>query len=320
MKAVRVTTFGNPEVMHLEEVPDPVPGPSDVVVKVHASGVNPVDTYIRAGQYAMLPQLPFTPGMDAAGIVEQTGEKVSGISAGDRVYVARSLSGTYAEKTLCMESQVHRLPNQISFSQGAAVNVPYTTAYYALVCRAHALAGETILVHGASGGVGIAAVQIARASGMTVIGTSGTERGRALASEQGAHYVVNHRAPDHLEQVRDITGGRGVDVILEMLANVNLGIDLGALAFGGRVVIIGSRGNVEIDPRLAMRSNAAILGMVVLNSSEQQLRGIHAALAAGLENGTLRPVVGKEFPLSDAAQAHHEIIETSAYGKIVLIP
>lgn len=320
MKAVRVNTFGNPEVMQIEEVPDPVPGPSDVVVRVHAAGVNPVDTYIRAGQYAMLPHLPFTPGMDAAGIVEQTGEKVSGISVGDKVYVARSLSGTYAEKTLCMESQVHRLPGQISFPQGAAVNVPYTTAYYALVYRAHALAGETILVHGASGGVGIAAVQLARASGMTVIGTSGTERGRALASEQGAHYVVNHRAPDHLEQVRDITGGRGVDVILEMLANVNLGIDLGALAFGGRVVIIGSRGNVEIDPRLAMRSNAAILGMVVLNSSEQQLRGIHAALAAGLENGTLRPVVGKEFPLSGAAQAHHEIIETSAYGKIVLIP
>ncbi|MBF0560001.1 MAG: NADPH:quinone reductase [Nitrospirae bacterium] len=320
MKAVRVNAFGNPEVMHIEEVPDPVPGPSEVVVKVHAAGVNPVDTYIRAGQYAALPDLPYTPGMDAAGIVEQTGEKVSGVSVGERVYVARSLSGTYAEKALCMESQVHRLPSNISFPQGAAINVPYTTAYYALVFRAKALAGETILVHGASGGVGIAAVQLARAAGMTVIGTSGSEEGRALALEQGAHYVIDHKDPAHIEQVRAITGGRGVDVILEMLANVNLGKDLSALAVDGRIVIIGSRGTVEIDPRLAMRTNAAILGMVILNASERQLRGIHAALAAGLENGILRPIVGREFPLSGAAQAHHDIIETNANGKIVLVP
>ena len=320
MKAVRVNTFGNPEVMRIEEIPDPVPGPSNVVVRIHAAGVNPVDTYIRAGQYALLPELPYTPGMDAAGVVEQTGEKVRGISVGERVYVARSLSGTYAEKTLCLESQVHRLPSHVSFAQGAAINVPYTTAYYALVFRAKALAGETVLVHGASGGVGIAAVQLARAAGLTVIGTSGSEQGRALAAEQGAHYVADHKDPDHMEQILSITGGRGVDVILEMLANVNLGKDLGALAFSGRVVVIGSRGPVEIDPRLAMRSNAAILGMVVLNASDQQLRGTHAALAAGLENRTLRPVVGREIPLSDAARAHHEIIETNANGKIVLIP
>jgi len=219
-----------------------------------------------------------------------------------------------------MESQVHRLPSSISFSQGAGIGVPYTTAYYALFYSAHALAGETVLVHGASGGVGTAAVQLARNAGMTVIGTSGTEQGRALSVEQGAHYVVDHSAPDHMDRIRTITVGRGADVILEMLANINLGKDLGALAFGGRVVIIGSRGSVEIDPRIAMRSNAAILGMVILNAAEHQLRGIHAALAAGLENGTLHPVVGREFPLSDAVSAHHAIMETGAYGKIVLLP
>ncbi len=320
MKAVRVNAFGNPEVMRVEEIPDPIPGPSQVVVRVHAAGVNPVDAYIRSGQYASVPELPYTPGMDAAGVVELTGEKVTGTLVGERVYVSRSLSGTYAEKTLCMESQVHRLPSGISFSQGAGIGVPYTTAYYALFHRAHALAGETVLVHGASGGVGIAAVQLARNAGMTVIGTSGTEQGRALAAEQGAHYVVDHRAPDHMDQIRTITAGRGADVILEMLANVNLGKDLGALAFDGRVVIIGSRGTVEIDPRIAMRANAAILGMVILNAAEHQLRGIHAALAAGLENGTLHPVVGREFPLADAAGAHHAIMETGAYGKIVLLP
>ena len=320
MKAIRVHAFGNPEVMRKEEVPDPAPGPSQVVVRIYAAGVNPVDSYIRSGQYPLKPELPYTPGMDASGVIESIGDKVTRVSAGERVYVAGSLSGTYAEKALCMESQVHLLPAHVSSSQGAGVGVPYSTAYYALFYRAHALAGETVLVHGASGGVGIAAVQMARNAGMTVIGTGGTEQGRALAAEQGAHYVVDHKAPDHIEQIRTITGGRGVDVILEMLANVNLGKDLGALAFGGRVVIIGSRGTVEIDPRDAMRSNATLLGMVIMNAHEHQLLSIHAALAAGLENNTLRPVAGKEFPLSDAAAAHHEIMEKSAGGKIVLLP
>ena len=320
MKAIRVHAFGDPEVMHKEEVPDPAPGPSEVVVRIYAVGINPVDSYIRSGQYPLKPELPYTPGMDAAGIIESIGEKVTKVSAGERVYVAGSLSGTYAEKALCMESQVHRLPAHVTFPQGAGVNVPYSTAYYALFYRAHALAGETILVHGASGAVGIAAVQIARNAGMTVIGTGGTEQGRALAAAQGAHFVVDHKAPDQMEQIRTITGGKGVDVILEMLANVNLGKDLGALAFRGRVVIIGSRGTVEIDPRDAMRSNATILGMSIINAPEHRLLSIHAALAAGLENSTLRPVVSKEFPLSDAAKAHHEIMETSACGKIVLLP
>ncbi len=320
MKAILVHAFGNPEVMHKEEVPDPVPGPSQVVVRIYAVGVNPVDTYIRSGQYPLKLELPYTPGMDAAGVIESIGEKVTGVSTGERVYVAGSLSGTYAEKALCMESQVHRLPANLTFPQGAGVGVPYSTAYFALFYRAHAMAGETLLVHGASGGVGLAAVQIARNAGITVIGTGGTEQGRALAAAQGAHYVVDHKAADHIEQIRTITGGRGVDVILEMLANVNLGKDLGALAFGGRVVIIGSRGTVEIDPRDAMRSNSTILGMSVMNALEHQLHSIHAALGAGLENNTLRPVTGKEFPLSDAAAAHREIMETSAFGKIVLLP
>ncbi len=320
MQAIRVHVFGSPEVMRMEKIPEPVPGPSQVIVKVHAAGVNPVDTYIRSGQYALKPDLPYTPGMDASGVIESIGEKVTGVTVGERVYVAGSLSGTYSEKTLCMESRVHRLPSNVSFTQGAGVNIPYATAYYALFFRAHALAGETVLVHGASGAVGLAAVQLAHNAGMTVIGTSSSVQGRELAAKQGAHHVVDHKAPGHMEQVRAITGGRGVDVILEMLADVNLAKDLGTLAFGGRVVIIGSRGTVEIDPRYAMRSNAAILGMSILNAGEHQLTSIHAALAAGLQNNTLRPVVGREIPLAEAARAHHEIMETTAYGKIVLIP
>jgi NADPH:quinone reductase len=168
--------------------------------------------------------------------------------------------------------------------------------------------------------VGTAAVQLARAAGLRVVGTAGTEEGRRLVSEQGAHEVLDHRAPDYLGQLGGLTGGRGVDVILEMLANVNLDRDLGVLAKGGRVVVIGSRGTVEINPRQAMTRDAAILGMTLFNTSPQELAGIHAALGAGLEAGTLRPVVGRELPLAEAARAHEEVLKPGAHGKIVLIP
>jgi NADPH2:quinone reductase len=236
------------------------------------------------------------------------------------VYVTWSVSGTYAEQALCGASQVHRLPERVSYAQGAAVHVTYATAYYGLFRRAEASPGETVLVHGASGGVGVAAVQLARAAGMTVIGTAGTDRGREMVIQQGAHHALDHRAPDYLEQLLALTDGRGVDVILEMLANVNLGKDLGVLAQGGRVVVIGNRGTVEIDPRMTMTRNTSILGFALFNVSETESARIHAALVAGLENGTLRPVVGQEMPLADAPRAHRVVMEPGAYGKIVLTP
>ena len=320
MKAIRVDEFGGPEVMRLVDMPDPQPGDGQVLVHVHAAGVNPVDTYIRAGAYGRLPPLPYTPGMDGAGVVEATGASVTRVAVGDRVYLAGTISGSYAELTLCDESQAHPLPQNLSFAQGAAVNVPYATAYRALFQRAHALPGEVVLVHGASGGVGVAATQLARAAGMKVIGTGGTEQGRQLALEQGAHHALDHHAPGYLEQLLALTEGRGVDVVLEMLANVNLDKDLNVLARNGRVVVIGNRGRVEIDPRAAMGRDASILGMSLLNAPASDLPSIHAALVAGLENRTLRPVVGQEMPLADAPRAHKAVIEPGAYGKIVLIP
>jgi len=318
MKAIRVHKFGGPEVLRLEEVPTPRPGPREVLVRMHATGINPVETYIRAGKYARLPKLPYTPGNDGAGVVEQVDPDVTEFKPGDRVYTAGSLSGVYAEFALCKKEQVHCLPENVSFAQGAAMGTPYATAYRGLFQRAEGKPGETVLVHGASGGVGTAAVQLARARGLHVFGTAGTDEGLKLVREQGAHEVFDHHAPDHFEQIMKATSGRGVDVIVELLANVNLGKDLTILAKGGRVAIIGSRGRVEIDPRDTMQRDVDLRGMVLPNTPPAQLASIHAALVAGLENGTLRPVIGKEFPLTEAAQAHSAVIEPGTLGKIVL--
>ena len=320
MKSIRVHEFGGPEVLKLKEVPDLAPGAGQVLVRVKAAGVNPYDTYIRQGGYAIKPPLPYTPGSDGAGVVEAVGKDVEGVGAGNRVYLAGTLSGAYAEQALCEAWQVHRLPASVSYAQGAAINVPYATAYRALFHLAHARAGETVLVHGASGGVGVAAVQLARAAGMTVLGTAGTELGRKMVASEGAHHVFDHCAPAYLDELMRITRGHGADVILEMLANVNLAKDLGVLAHQGRVVVIGSRGTIQIDPREIMRRDAVVLGMVLFNASRWELASIHAGLTAGLENGTLRPVVGKELPLAEAASAHRAVLEPGACGKIVLVP
>jgi NADPH2:quinone reductase len=321
VKAILVRQFGDPSVLKLEEVPDPKAGPKQVVVSIRASGVNPVETYIRSGNYAMKPPLPYTPGADAAGVIESIGSEVSQFEPGDHVWVggtADAQHGTYAQKALCNLNQVFPLPESVSFAQGAAVNVAYVTAYHALIQVARAVAGETVLVHGATGGVGIACVQIAVSRGMTVIGTGGTENGRNLVREQGAQHVLDHTLPGYLDTIQSITGGKGVDVICEMLANVNLAKDLPLLAKRGRVAVIGSRGRIEIDPRDIMKAHGAVLG--VMAGTEAERAECTAAITAGLFNSTLQPIVDQEIPLADAARAHEEVMTNGSKGKIVLIP
>jgi NADPH2:quinone reductase len=319
MNAIRVNQFGEPEVLKLEEIAQPQPGPNQVLVRTHAIGVNPVETYQRSGSNPGI-KLPWTPGMDAAGVVESIGPGVTHVKAGDRVYTSDTLTGSYAEFALCEATRVHHLPANLDFKQGAAINIPYATAYRALFHRAHARAGEVVFIHGASGGVGVAATQLARGAGLTVIGTASTAEGRRLVSDQGAHHALDHRAADYLERAMSLTHGLGMDIILEMLANVNLGKDLPLLAKEGRVIVIGSRGKVEITPRDLMGRDGDIRAMMLFNATPAEFASIHAALGAGFENGTLRPVVGREFPLAEAAKAHVAVLEPGAFGKIVLLP
>jgi NADPH:quinone reductase len=318
MKAIRVHEFGGPEVLKLEEVATPKPVSSEVLVRIHAAGVNPYDTYMRAGTYALKPSLPYTPGSDGAGVVEVVGEGIKKVKQGDRVYTARTLTGAYAEYALALEEQVHPLPAKIDFKQGAGIWVPYGTAYHALHHAAKAHASETVLVDGASGGVGIAALQIARAMGLRVLGTAGTPKGLELAKQEGAHQVFDHHKAGYQEEILHATDNRGVDIILEMLANVNLSNDTKLLTNNGRVIVIGSRGEVTINPRELMARRASIRAFTLWGITAAEEADIHAGLFAGLENGTLRPVVGKLLPLAEAARAHKEILEPGSGGKIVL--
>ena len=320
MKAIIVREFGGPEVLKLEEISTLRADSGQVLVRIHAAGVNPYDTYMRNGTYAIKPPLPYTPGSDAAGVVEAVGEGVKNVHPGDRVYVANTVSGAYAEYALATERQVHPLPAKITYAQGAGVWVPYGTAYHALYQRTRARAGETALIHGASGGVGIAAVQMARAIGLTVMGTAGTEKGRELVKREGADHVFDHTNTEYREHILQATEGRGVDLILEMLANVNLGHDLKLLALHGRVVVIGSRGDVTITPRDLMLRRTSIVAFTLWGITEAEENEIHTGIIAGLANGTLRPIVGKELPLAEAARAHKEVLEPGAFGKIVLVP
>jgi NADPH2:quinone reductase len=320
MKAIRVHKFGGPEVLQLEEVPTPKPAAGQALLKIHAAGVNPYDTYMRSGNYAIKPALPYTPGSDAAGVVEDVGQGVTRVKPGDRVYGALNTFGAYAEYVIAAETQLYPLPANISFEQGAGIWVPYGTAYFALHHHAEARGGETVLVHGASGGVGTAAVQMAHAMGLKVFGTASTGQGRDLVKREGAHEVFDHTKPGYVDDIMKATGGRGVDVILEMLANVNLANDLKLLAQHGRVIVIGSRGDVTITPRDLMARRSSVRAFTLWAATESEAAEIHAGLYAGLENGSLRPVVGKRIPLAEAPRAHQEVLAPGASGKIVLVP
>ncbi len=306
--------------MKVEEVEFSPPSGTEVLVKIGAAGVNPVDTYLRTGIHAHAPKLPYTPGKDGAGIVEAIGDGVTKFKIGDRVYTASSISGTYAESSLCDEKHLGKLPDNSTFEEGAGVWTPYATSYRALFQKAGVAAGETVLIHGASGGVGIAAIQWARNAGISVIGTASSEAGKSLVRSSGADAVFDHSDSEHLTEIAEYTKGTGVDVIIEMLANENLERDFEALAMFGRIVVVGSRGTLPFTPRQMMTKDVTVYGMSLFNASQEELDEIHAAVFGGLTQGFLKPPVSKVLPLDEAPAAHHEIIKQKAAGKIVLQP
>ena len=324
MKAIRAHSFGGPEVLQLDEIEDPVPETGEIVFDMKASGVNPADTYMRNGTYAIVPDLPYIPGGDAAGVVCAVGPGVTEIAVGDPVFTGAALTfdltGCYAEKIKRKASQVMKLPDGVDFAQAAAFGVSYPTAHWALFERGGAKSGEAVFIHGASGSVGTSTIQLAKRAGMTVIGSGGTEQGLDLIRSQGADLAVDHTREGYLDEVTEFTGGKGPNLILEMLANVNLENDLERVAKYGRVVIIGCRGEISINPRVAMMKELDIKGIALWNVTAEQIRPVMADILAGVADGSLKPVVGRNMPLADAAGAHTAVLEPGALGKLILVP
>ncbi len=303
----------------LDDMPLPEPATSQARVRIHAAGVNPVETYIRSGSYARLPELPYTPGFDGAGVIEALGADVEGWQIGQRVWLSGSITGTYAEQAICDISHLHPLPEGISYQQGAALGIPATTAHLALFHRGVAHAGETVLIRGATGSVGTTAVQLAKAAKLRVLATGGTPEGREMVHALGADVVFDHADPSLPSAILDATEGHGVNLIVEMLANINLGSDLPLLSTDGRVIVVGSCGMVEILPRDLMTHNADIRGLMLFSTPSAVVLEARAAINLSLEDGSLKPVVGKEFALAEAGAAHQAISDGGAKGKIVLV-
>jgi NADPH2:quinone reductase len=324
MKAIRAHSFGGPDVLKLEDVDDPIPGPGEVVIDIRAAGVNPADTYMRNGTYAIAPKLPYIPGGDAGGVISAIGPGVREFKVGDPVFVGTALSfdmtGCYAEKVKRKASEVLPLPKGVSLAAAAAFGVSYTTAHYALFERGGARAGETVFIHGASGSVGTSAIQLAKRAGLKVVGSGGTAKGLELIVKEGADLAVDHSKQGYLDEVKRFTGGKGPELILEMLANVNLGADMELAAKYGRIVVIGNRGEITINPRLAMMKELDIRGIALWNATPEQVRPMMKDILAGVADGALRPVIGKKMPLAEAAAAHVAVLQPGTYGKIVLVP
>ncbi|WP_428912215.1 NADPH:quinone reductase [Niallia sp. Krafla_26] len=322
MKAIQVTEFGGPEKLVYTDVEEVVAGKGEVCVRLYAAGVNPADAYTLTGTYATIPPLPYTPGVDGAGIVEAIGEDVTNVRVGDRVFIATLngsyCTGTFAQKVVCDKANVYPLPDHISFEQGAALGIPALTAYRALFQRADLKPGQTVLVHGASGGVGLQVVQMAKAHGAKVIGTASKPEGKKLVEQAGADVVMDHVTEATIQEVLALTDGKGPHVIIEFLANVNLETDLKLISRFGKIVVIGNRGSIEINPRLAMQKECDILGTALWNANqEEREQSIHGIIAM-LKSGALRPIIGTTLPLPKASEAFEQLAKGIGNGKMVL--
>ncbi|OQV12692.1 Zeta-crystallin [Hypsibius exemplaris] len=321
MRAIRVFEFGGPDVLKLvEDQPIPVPAKGEVLLQVKAIGVNPSDLYTRArGQGTV--QLPFIPGYDAAGVVAGFGSDVTKFKIGERVYVALA-RGAYAEFMVSDARRVHHLADHLTFSQGAAIGVPYFTSVRALKHKANVKPSDKVLVHGASGGTGLAAVQIAKSWGLDVVGTASTDEGAALVKAAGARLVLNHKDPNHEQNLKDATGGKGFDVILEMLAS-NVPLDVRVAATFGRIVVIGPGGGIpHIDPGPLILKEIAIVGLIQHLATDEEREETAKLLEDGIQKKITDPVIDQEFPLKRASQAHEAIASHTggSKGKIIILP
>lgn len=317
MKSVEMKAFGDIDVLEIVDRKVPTVGNHDVRVKLHFAGVNAAETYIRQGGYAFFkPELPYTPGFDGAGVIEEVGREVTDLKVGDRVFIASALSkkatGTYAEEIVVSADGVRKLPDNNSFEEGAALGIPATAAYRALFQRGFLKSNERVLIHGASGGVGTLAVQMAKTHGAYVIGTAGTKEGMRKVKENGADIVLNHRSDNYLEEIKS------VDLVIEMLANINLEKDLSILNQRGRIIIVGNRGELTFNPRLTMEKEADIRGIAVWNATKDENEESLNKIQIMLEKGELHPEIGSIYSMENVREAQDDLVNKPSNGKMLL--
>lgn len=322
MKAIQIETFGGPEVLKTAEVIEPTPNADEVKVKLYAAGINPSESYTISGTYAYnVPDLPYIPGKDGAGIIEEVGPGVENVKVGDRVYLnassANRNTGTYAEKVVIDAKNVYPLPDHMTLNEGAALGIPAFTAYQALNLKAKIKAGEFVMIHGASGAVGTMAVQMAKAMGAIVIGTSSTEKGRAEIIKLGADYAIPHVTEENKKALLEITDQKGPDVIIEFLANVNLETDTKVIADFGRIIVVGSRGEIEFTPRNLMSNEATVTGMAFTQPTPETMYEITHGVTALIDSKFLKPVIGRKFTLDEGPEAHKHLMESSGDGRTI---
>uniref|UniRef100_A0AC35FJ05 Enoyl reductase (ER) domain-containing protein n=1 Tax=Panagrolaimus sp. PS1159 TaxID=55785 RepID=A0AC35FJ05_9BILA len=319
MRAAIVHRFGSASnITYTKNANIPEIGENQLLIRVKASAVNPVDTYIRSGNYANLPKVPYIPGREGAGIVERVASDVKKFLPGDRVWFTTPVTGSCADFAVVKASAAFSLPEKISFAQGSTLGIAYLTAYRALFIKAKAQPGQTCFIHGASGGVGLAAVQLGKAHGLKVYGTAGSKEGLEIAKKAGVDEVFNHNEANYVDTILEKYPG-GFDVILEMLANVNLNYDLALIAKFGHICIIGNRDKIEIDPRRIMQKESSVVGVFLAHTEPHEYEHMANSINSMLENGTLIPIIDIELPLSNLPDAHNMVIEKSASkGKIVI--
>ena len=293
LKAITVKEFGSEDVLKLEKEQSlDKPKEKQCLVKIESAGVNPVDALIRKGFFSKECR-KYTPGLDGSGVVEEAGPG-SKFKKGDRVYVGKNCpntTGTYAQYALVGDKSLHLLPDNVSFDEAAALWVAYYTAYHALIQIAGGVPGQTVLVHGASGGVGLAAVQIAKARGLRVLGTAGSQEGLELIKKHGCQQAFNHKKEGYQQDIQKYLDGSPLNIILEMAAGYNLDSDLDLISANGTIVIIGSHGNLQVTPVKIMMKTATIRGVVLGKISDEQSREVDSAVFAGLQNGSLKPII-----------------------------
>jgi NADPH:quinone reductase-like Zn-dependent oxidoreductase len=321
MRAMQAHQFGGPEQLKLEDAPEPKPEAGQVVIRVRAAGINPADLVRLSGRLGSLP-LPYIPGTDVCGEVESVGTGVSNLKRGERVF-GRAITGGYAEKACLAAGEAIPLPANLSFEEGAAIPIPFYTAYHALHNKAAVKSGESVLVSAGGGGVGVAAIQLARLAGARVITTVGSREKAERVTALGAHVAVNYKEQDFVAEAQKFTDKKGVDIIIENVAADNLAKDFLAVAPFGRIVVIGTGtgkgGDASFPVFAALMKDVTTLGMSLINAG-----GAIAAMAATLSGlfsqNKLRAVVSKSYPLAEAPTALGDLVAARVFGKLVLTP